>query len=447
MLLAASCSKKFINEKTSSQYELADELNKLADLLKNDELMAQTPVLPEQSADNYYFTEHFYKTLTVQDQNVYTWKKDVFEGKTAIADWDVIYRQVFTCNLVLESLKNIKPGFLYEQTWNEIKGTALFMRAYAFYNLSQVFARVYDAATAENDAGVAMPLEADTEKVPARSSMKATYSQIIADLNDALPLVSTMVLPTPKNIANKPAVFALLARIYLSMRAYTTAGAFADSSLYYHNSLISFHKLSPTAKFPVAATNEETLYQSWMMTSSNVIQGKILEGVKIDSVLYGSYDVNDLRRKVYFINKPDGPIFNTSYTGKTFAFSGLAVDENYLIRAECNARLGKPDRAMADLNLLLTHRYALGTAPNYIVSSGSKALELILKERRKELVFRGQRWTDIQRLNKEEANEKIVPKRKIEGQFYQLLPLSVNYALPIPDDALREKIILQNERQ
>ena len=164
-------------------------------------------------------------------------------------------------------------------------------------------------------------------------------------------------------------------------------------------------------------------------------------------MLYRSYDTNDLRKKVYFKTRGNGPVFNTSYSGRTFAFSGLATDETYLVRAECNARLGNIALAMTDLNWLLENRYKTGTAPQYNFATTKEALDVILKERRKELVFRGLRWPDIKRLNKEEAMEKIVPRRFINGRSYQLPPSSNNYALPLPDDALREGVILQNERE
>jgi starch-binding outer membrane protein, SusD/RagB family len=448
ILLHASCSKGLTEKKISSQYELADNLNAFAGILNNDDLMGESPVIGEQSCDDHYLTDNFYNKLLSTDQNLYLWKKDIFGGKTGIPDWDLPYKQVFACNLVLDGLKKIKPGTLYQEQWNETKGSALFIRSYAFFNLLQVFARAYDSSYAnQKNMGIAMPLTASTELVPARATINESYRQIISDLEEALPLVSKTILPSTRNTPNKPAVFALLARVYLSMRNYSLALVNADSSLHFRKQLINYYTLNLTTKYPIAATNEETLYQSWLISTNNVIQGKIMSGTIIDSLLYSYYDTNDLRSKVYFTKGPNGPIFNNSYSGKSFAFSGLASDENYLIRAECNARLGNLDSAMADINWLLLHRYKSGTAPEYHITSQKEAIELILRERRKELIFRGLRWPDIKRLNKEEAGIKIVPVRFLNGKYYPpLLPLSKNYVLPLPDDALRENIIMQNER-
>ncbi|HEY6083417.1 MAG TPA: RagB/SusD family nutrient uptake outer membrane protein, partial [Chitinophagaceae bacterium] len=66
----------------------------------------------------------------------------------------------------------------------------------------------------------------------------------------------------------------------------------------------------------------------------------------------------------------------------------------------------------------------------------------ILVERRKELVFRTIRFTDIKRLNKEGAD--ITQKRIIGGKTYILLPNDPRYALSIPENVIQAGGIPQN---
>jgi hypothetical protein len=67
--------------------------------------------------------------------------------------------------------------------------------------------------------------------------------------------------------------------------------------------------------------------------------------------------------------------------------------------------------------------------PNLI--DATEALELILAERRKELVFAGMRWSDIRRLN--EQGENISLERKIGNQVYHLAPGNrALWTMPIP---------------
>ncbi len=75
-------------------------------------------------------------------------------------------------------------------------------------------------------------------------------------------------------------------------------------------------------------------------------------------------------------------------------------------------------------------------------------LSLILAERRKELAFRGLRWTDLRRLNKEESAN-ITLYRVLEGIppiIDSLVANDENYILPIPPDVLALSGIAQNPR-
>ncbi|MGN6803993.1 MAG: RagB/SusD family nutrient uptake outer membrane protein, partial [Ginsengibacter sp.] len=96
------------------------------------------------------------------------------------------------------------------------------------------------------------------------------------------------------------------------------------------------------------------------------------------------------------------------------------------------------------LNTLLGKRYKSGTYIPFTDLQGEEGLQIILKERRKELLMRGLRWIDIKRLNKEGGN--IVLKREIGGQSYSLQPNANYYALPLPADVIKASGIPQNER-
>ena len=71
------------------------------------------------------------------------------------------------------------------------------------------------------------------------------------------------------------------------------------------------------------------------------------------------------------------------------------------------------------------------------------ALEKILLERRKELVWRGLRWQDIKRLNGEGRD--IVQKRLVDNTMVTLQPTATYYAMPIPEDVVENSGIAQNK--
>jgi hypothetical protein len=85
-----------------------------------------------------------------------------------------------------------------------------------------------------------------------------------------------------------------------------------------------------------------------------------------------------------------------------------------------------------------------GTFSGYTFNTPQEAFDTVLSERRKELPFRGVRWSDLRRLNKESANITLI--RKINGAVDTLAPNSKLYALPIPPDVLLLSGISNNPR-
>jgi hypothetical protein len=157
------------------------------------------------------------------------------------------------------------------------------------------------------------------------------------------------------------------------------------------------------------------------------------------------YDINDLRKTTYYTNIFSGRYnLKGSYSGSIIPFTGLATDELYLIRAESNAKAGNIAQAMDDLNKLLDKRYKTGTFTPLQANSQQEALQFIRDERRKELAFRGLRWSDLRRYNKEGAN--IDLHRVLNGQIYTLEHNSKLYILPIPPDVISRGDLINNDR-
>ena len=91
--------------------------------------------------------------------------------------------------------------------------------------------------------------------------------------------------------------------------------------------------------------------------------------------------------------------------------------------------------ALNDINTLLIKRWNKNSQYVPFVSNNQKeVLDKVLLERRKELIFRGLRWTDLRRLNKEGAN--IIQTRSIDGQNYSLQPNDLRYVFPLPPDVM-----------
>ncbi|MBO9200970.1 MULTISPECIES: RagB/SusD family nutrient uptake outer membrane protein [Niastella] len=437
-----SCNKKeFLDEKPNSNVVVPTTLDDFQQLLDNEVLLGLTPALGELSADNFYIMPGYWQLLSKKEKNGYIWAADIYEGEGKVTDWNTPYEQVLYANVVLDGLKNVDITPDNQQQWNFLKGSALFIRAYAFYNLAQIFALPYRAETATSDLGIPLKLTPNVDEVIKRSTLEETYSQILNDLSaakDLLPIPVTSYLNRP----NKPAVNALLARVYLTMRKFDEAGAAADNCLQLFNGIIDYNIKDPSAPRPFERNNVETMYQS-RFVETNVV--KPSSTCIVDTNLYSLYAPNDLRRTLFFTVNSAGRVnFKGGYNSTSFGFTGLATDEMYLTRAECRARAGDVINAMNDLNTLLKQRWKTGTFVPYTATTKEEALIKILIERRKEMPLRGIRWTDIRRLNVGNAN--IVPKRILNNRLDSLPVNSPLYALPIPPDAILMGHYEQNVR-
>jgi hypothetical protein len=452
VVFTISCKKQddFLNAPPSSSLAVIKNLDQLQKLLQNDALMNNSdPGSSILSGDEYYISFNSYQSLTKKEQQMYVWAKDIDPGvgydlSFADFDWTFQYAQIFNANLVLDNLQTIKYPSSDESKFRAIKGTALFFRAYEFYNLLQIFSRPYDPATANSDLGICLRLTSNINAKVDRSSVAVCYSQIIQDIQTSMTL-----LPQTSNYQTLPTVTcanALLARIYLAMSDYNNAYKYANISLAANNTLTDYNTI-PATSYYFAPISSFPLPESLFMSEA-VFGGPIGFTISIvDPSLYNSYENNDLRQALFFQTYDNEIRYKGSYEFKNFStfFTGLANDEVYLIRAECSARLGNTSDAMKDLNTLLVNRYKTGTYVTRSAASADDALGQILKERKKELAFRGTRWTDLRRLNKDPRFQ-VTLTRNVNGTIYTLPPNDPRYVLPIPFTEIQLTGIPQNQR-
>ncbi len=446
LAVATSCHKKeFLEAKPDSDLFVPTTLDDCQALLDNETIMNETPVLGELSADNYYLPYTFWRGLNVKEKNAYIWLDNTFDGLTGdITDWNAPYKQVFYANVILEALSHLPVTSTNETRWKAIKGAALFARAHAFYQVAQIFAPVYNPNNTGQKLGIPLRLTPGVDEKSVRSSVHQTYSRVLADLKEAGALLPAEIPFNNRNRSSRPAAFALLARAYLSMDDYSSAKLYADSCLLLHNTLIRYDTLNAQVNIPFNKFNVEAIYQS-RFTTTNVLRGITVINCIVDSNLYRSYAANDLRSVIFYRVHPTLGNINLkgSYNATNQMFSGLATDEVYLIRAECQARMGQAQKAMDDLNTLLANRWKANSYVPLTAASAEIALQKIIEERRKELPFRGLRWTDLRRLNKTGAN--ITLKRNLDKP-YELAPGDPRYTLLLPPDVINLSSMTQNPR-
>jgi len=341
-------------------------------------------------------------------------------------------------------MENLKETAADRKKYNHILGQAYFARAFACFDLVKNFAAPYDADSAPQELGIALKLSPNVDEVVERSSIQENYDQILYDLNRATSLLDAPIT-LDRNRANKPSAYALAARIYLSMRNYESAETYADSCLAMYDKLIDYNTVSLIAAAPFTLGNEESMLYSTVGRNYSLVLYASTQNMSIDNGLYDLYDENDLRKSIFFSKNTANGLIKTKrgYSGSSrFPYSGLATDELYLIKAECAARKNDLHTCKDYLFKLLSKRYKTGTFTMDNFSRQHEALNKVLIERRKELVWRaGLRWDDIRRLNKEGAN--ISLRRKLGNETYVLKAGSPQFAFPIPTN---ESIFYSNNK-
>lgn len=438
IITSAGC-KKYLDEKANASFIVPATLRDLQALLDFYQFMNnRDPGSGEVSADNYYLTTTDWNAQSEVDRRKYTWEKDYLfaDGSN---EWLTAYSSIYTPNYILENIDKIATNKPSDQNdINNIKGQAFFFRAKYYHQAAIIWTNAYDSATALNELGLPLRLNSNFNEVSVRSNLQQTYDQIIADLEQSITLLPNT--PVHPMRPSKAAAYGLLSRVYLSMRKYNKAGINADLCLQIKNTLLDYNTLSTTANF-ITQFNSEVIFHS-VMSFSGPLTNNIC---KIDSVLYNSYPINDLRKVIFFKSNGNGTYrFSGNYDNISF-FTGIATDEIYLTRAECFARAGNKDAALADLNALISKRWRnTVTYTPFTATDAADALTKILTERRKELLMRGLRWMDIKRLNKENAN--IILRRIVNNQTFTLLPNDLKYALPIPEDVIALSGMQQNPR-
>jgi hypothetical protein len=438
--LLSGCSKEeFLNEKPKDSLIIPTTLVHFQALLDRDAYLngtsqGVTPQLGESGTDNFYLLDaDFNANLRPQMQNYYTWSAQPYAG-VEVLDWVYPYRAILAANTVLNHLDKIVAP---QADLNYLKAQALFHRAHLFYQLAQVFAPPYRKGTANDQKSIPLRMTDDINEVLVKSTVAETYNRIVGDLKESVQyLKENNDFPTRPS---KQAGYALLSRVYLTMQDYMEAEKYADSCLAITDFLLEYNLINMAQTEPLTGKNQsgiikpEVIYWAGMLADPYQYYPTTFLSALIPDELYNSYTEGDLRKKLFFEKRPTGYRFRGTYnyfSTRSNYFSGLAVDEIFLNRAECRVRNGKVIPGLDDLNHLLEKRWEKGKYVPVENLSEADALKVILEERRKELIFRGIRWSDLRRLNIEGAN--ISLERTVNGKKYILPPNDPRWTWPFP---------------
>lgn len=231
-LVLSSCESDFLDTPTDSRVEL-DNNEKLKMLLSSSyplnnygwpcELMSDN--MEDNNAPDEEGMRYNLRPYDRGDDEMFRW--DVCVSNTSSDSpssiWESHYHAAAGANAVLDVLdKWEKEGKLTDEQL-AIKGEALLIRSYCHFILAQVFCHPYRGdAVSETLLGIPYIKKPETTVKPdyPRGTLKETYDNIRADLEEGLPLIDNSIYEIPKYHFNKAAADAFAARFYLVVRQY-----------------------------------------------------------------------------------------------------------------------------------------------------------------------------------------------------------------------------------
>lgn len=436
-LLLAGC-KDYVDIRTQGSLVPSETVN-YRYLLNNNGVMERSVSLPDVTSDDVEFADLAQqRALPNYMARAYTWQSAFYDATETDLDWNVPYASIFYANTVATEVLKSTGGTEAEK--QQLLAEAQVHRAAAYLALVNCYARQYVSASAATEPGLPVVLTPAVDADLTRQPLQAVYSQILQDLQAAVPVLPTA---TPFNTQpSRAAAYALLARTYLQMGDYGLARQHAESALALKNTLVDLNAYV-TATYPRRLNDPEIILSKVANTVFDAVSStKTILRLNPDLLtLLGTADL----RYVLF-TRPASSV-TSAYTGRIFAKElltseprnlGPSVPEMLLIKAECQARQGDGAGALATLNTLRVRRFRPADYTALTTNNPRSPLQLVLDERRRELFCRGFRWFDQKRLNQDPAFAQTqtrqwqAPSSVVPAGTYTLTPGSDRYLFPIP---------------
>lgn len=228
-LAAASCD-GFLDTVPDDRIEL-DSKDKVTKMLVSAYPTVSTILISELSSDNVTDNGSQYDTYGQVCGDAYQWKDITTDDTDAPKSvWDAHYNAIAAANQALKAIEELGGGADYDAQ----RGEALICRAFAHFQLANLFCMPYDASTAESTLGIPYTTEPETTVLPdgiERGTLAHTYEMIDSDIEEALPLIDDNIYSVPKYHFNQKAAYAFAARFNLYYHKFDKVIEYAGKTL------------------------------------------------------------------------------------------------------------------------------------------------------------------------------------------------------------------------
>lgn len=311
--------------------------------------------------------------------------------------FDRYYATIYDANAVLAGIDNAPK--LTPATTTVVKGEALFLRAFSYFQLVNYWGNVPYVTT--TDANISANI--------GNTPVATIYQNIIADLKTSAGLLTNTYPDPNRTRINKQVVNALLAKAYLYAGDWVSAEKSATDVIASGN-----YSMNPDLNSVFVSTSNETLFQAWNANGIALANSFVPTNVTLASSwtypvrpgLAAAFGAGDQRKGTwimagtgaasasYYANK-----YKVKITGTVKEYPVIfRLAEMYLIRAEARAQQNTPALIVAGASDLQVTRTRAGLITPLVITTPAQLLTAVADERRKELSFEfGNRWFDLNR--------------------------------------------------
>lgn len=352
------------------------------------------------SADNFIITSTTQDIIEFHQNNIST------TNNFNLGLWSGSYNIIYQANALLEGVENnnnLSPKLL-----SKIEGSARFVRAFSYFYLINLYGEV-PLILSTNYEENATASNADHELI---------YQQIILDLEGATDLLDSSYTDGDRTRPNRYAAQSLLASVHLFLNNWQEARDYSSQVIQSNDQYELLEDLNQV----FLANSKEAIWQispiGWGNSFSHTRDGNLMiktptanTPVALSQDFLETFNSDQDNRTENWVNniviESDTLFYPYKYkiqyevSGEITEYSMvLRLAEQYLIRAEANAKMGELNNAIQDLNVIRNRAGISLVDDSQQTLTQDEVLELIITERRRELFTEwGHRWLDLKRYN------------------------------------------------
>ncbi|WP_316751411.1 RagB/SusD family nutrient uptake outer membrane protein [Pedobacter gandavensis] len=388
-------------------------------------------------------TLNLFTTETPNYYDQYKWNDLNPDATSLEMPYGGFYTSIFYANSVIEDIET-RAGVSTETA--QIKGEAYLLRAYALFELLNLYAKPFDQNTAATDRGVPISLKIDLETNYKPSTVEVVYHQIFADLAAGQALLNVSSFPAGQNYRfSKRAALALTARIHEFRGEWSSALKASQEGLAINDKLEDLN--AANALSPNNFKSVENI-----MSMEAAFNPGATNASFASTHLLGIYNQGNDKRFALYFKKFEGFPGDAGYEenkDKLMSNKGNLNDfkisfrngELYLIKAEAALQTEDLGTALQTLLALKAKRLTpayFATEQTRISGMGKADLyQEILNERERELALEGHRWYDLRRYGQPAMTHEL------KDITYTIQKNDPRYTIRFPQSAIRANPNLQ----